>query len=318
MSKQYLTTHTVDDAHITDIFSLAATPRAVLSAGGSSTLHVHDTTDPSYPLKQSISDAHKLGCHHICTSRNGRVAASAGFGGEVKLWALNQDTGEWSGNGEITGPSVKPGEVWAIALSEDGSYLASTTNDGRINVWDIKDESKTKIQEYETGNAGSGSFGMSIDLSRDGKYTASGHQNGAVYIFNNDTGRISYSLSGLAKPVRAVAFSPASTRLAAAGDAGIIALYDMKHGEHVGNLTGHSSWITTIDWSDTGEYLLSGSMDGKVKVWSVERSTCVATHSETDKALWAVRWLPKTGKSEMFCTAGANRSICFYREATGS
>lgn len=122
---------------------------------------------------------------------------------------------------------------------------------------------------------------------------------------------------GLAKPVRAVAFSPGSTRLAAAGDAGIIALYDMKYGEHVGNLTGHSSWITTIDWSDTGEFLLSGSMDGKVKVWSIERSACVATHSETDKALWAVRWLPKTGKSEMFCTAGANRSISFYREATG-
>lgn len=123
--------------------------------------------------------------------------------------------------------------------------------------------------------------------------------------------------TGLAKPVRAVAFSPASTRLAAAGDVGIIALYDMKHGEHVGNLTGHSSWITSLDWSDTGEYLLSGSMDGKVKVWSVERNACVATHSETDKALWAVRWLPKTFKSEMFCTAGANRSISFYREATG-
>ncbi|POR38355.1 GTP-binding protein beta subunit-like protein, partial [Tolypocladium paradoxum] len=305
------------EAHITDIFSLATTPRAVLSASGSSTLHIHDTTAPGFPLKQSISDAHKLGCHHICTSRNGKVAASAGFGGEVKIWALNQDTGEWHSSGELTGSPVKPGEVWALALSDDGGYLASTTNDGRINVWDILGEEKTKIQEYETGSAGSGSFGMSVDLSRDGKYTASGHQSGAVYIFNNDTGRILYSLSGLAKPVRAVAFSPGSTRLAAAGDAGIIALYDMKHGEHVGNMTGHSSWITTIDWSDTGEFLLSGSMDGKVKVWSIERSACVATHSETDKALWAVRWLPKTGKSEMFCTAGANRSISFYREATG-
>lgn len=114
-----------------------------------------------------------------------------------------------------------------------------------------------------------------------------------------------------------MAFSPGNTRLAAAGDAGIIAIYDMKHGEHIGNLTGHASWITTIDWSDTGEYLLSGSMDGKVKVWSIERSVCVATHSETDKTLWAVKWLPKTVRSEMFCTAGANRSISFYREATG-
>ncbi|KAM3466469.1 hypothetical protein MY5147_000558 [Beauveria neobassiana] len=305
------------EAHITDIFALASTPKSLLSAGGSSTIHVHDTTDPAFPLKQSISNAHKLGCHHLCTSRNGRYAASAGFGGEVKIWALNADTGEWSNAGELTGSSVQAGEVWALALSEDGGYLASTTNDGRINVWDVVDEAKPKIREYETGSAGSGSFGMCVDLSRDGKFTASGHQNGAVYIFDNDTGRILYSLSGLAKPVRAVAFSPGNTRLAAAGDAGIIALYDMKHGEHIGNLTGHSSWITTIDWNDTGEYLLSGSMDGKVKVWSVERSDCVATHSETDKTLWAVRWLPKIGRSEMFCTAGANRSLSFYREATG-
>lgn len=117
--------------------------------------------------------------------------------------------------------------------------------------------------------------------------------------------------------MRTVSFSPGNTRLAAAGDAGIIALYDMKHGEHIGNLTGHSSWITAVDWSDTGEFLLSGSMDGKVKVWSIERSACVATHSETDKALWTVKWLPKTVRSEMFVTAGANRSLSFYREATG-
>ncbi|ODA82089.2 hypothetical protein RJ55_00594 [Drechmeria coniospora] len=318
MSKQYLTTHTVDNAHITDIFSLTTTTKAVLSASGSSTLHVHDTSDPAYPLKQSISDAHKLGCHHITSSRNGKVAASAGFGGEVKLWGLDQETGEWQSRGQLTGPLVKAGEVWALALSEDGSFLASTTNDGRINVWDVSADEKTKVQEYETGNGGSGSFGMCVDLSKDGRYTASGHQNGAIYIFNNENGRILYSLPGLAKPVRAVSFSPGSTRLAAAGDAGIIALYDMKHGEHVSNLTGHASWITTIDWSDTGEYLLSGSMDGKVKVWSIERGACVATHSETDKALWAVRWLPKTGKSEMFVTAGANRSLSFYREATGS
>lgn len=133
---------------------------------------------------------------------------------------------------------------------------------------------------------------------------------------------------GLTKPIRAVAFSPGCKRLAAAGNAGVIALYDMQHGEHVGNLTTPSSrpaWITSLDWNDTGEYLLSASLDGKVKVWDVARGVCVATHSETDGALWSARWLPKTeralpglGKGEMFCAAGASRSITFYREATGS
>jgi superkiller protein 8 len=119
------------------------------------------------------------------------------------------------------------------------------------------------------------------------------------------------------KPVRSLAFSPGGTRLAAAGDSKIIAVYDVQHGEQVANLTGHSAWIFSLDWSDTGEYLLSGSFDGKAKVWSIDQRTCVATHSETEKTLWSVKWLPKTGRSEGFATAGANRSISFYREATG-
>ncbi|KAH8793534.1 WD repeat domain-containing protein [Hyaloscypha sp. PMI_1271] len=310
MSKQYLTTHTIDDAHITDIFSFAVTRTQILSVSGASSIKVHSTTSPDIPLTQTLSGAHKLGCHHIVTSRNGRIAASAGFGGEVKIWSISE-SGEWAGEGKIEDGN-KAGEIWAVALSEDGQFLASTTYDGRINVWDLV-AGRKKIREYET----KGSFGMCIDMSRDGRFTASGHENGGVYVFNNDTGRMLYSLPGLVKPVRAVAFSPVGTRLAAAGDARVIALYDVQHGEQVANLTGHSAWIFSVDWSDTGEYLLSGSFDGKCKVWSIDRRACVATHSETDKTLWCVKWLPKTGKSEAFATAGANRSISFYREATG-
>ncbi|RFU25428.1 hypothetical protein B7463_g10916, partial [Scytalidium lignicola] len=302
--------HNHDNAHATDVFSLAVTPTQILSASGASSIKVHSTASPEIPLVQTLNGAHKLGCHHIVTSRNGKKAASAGFGGEVKIWSVSE-SGEWTEEGTVVDGN-KAGEIWAIALSEDGQFLASTTYDGRINIWDLFND-RTKIREYET----KGSFGLCIDMSRDGRFTATGHENGGIYIFNNDTGRILYSLPGLVKPVRTVAFSPAGTRLAATGDARVIALYDVQHGEQVANLTGHSAWVFSVDWSDTGEYLLSGSFDGKAKVWSVDRRVCVATHSEAEKTLWSVKWLPKTGRSEAFATAGANRSISFYREATG-
>ncbi|MDI1487236.1 MAG: Ski complex subunit Rec14 [Ramalina farinacea] len=171
----------------------------------------------------------------------------------------------------------KAGEVWAIVLSEDGQYLAATSFDGRINVWDNLADG-AKIKEFET----KGSFGMSM-----------------------------------VKSVRSVKFSPGGTLLAATGDSTLIALYDVGSGEQVANLRGHTSWVFSLDWSHTGEFLLSGSFDGKAKVWSIDRRECVATHSETDKTLWSVKWLPKTGKSEGFATGGANKSICFYREASG-
>ncbi|KAK0653354.1 Meiotic recombination protein rec14 [Lasiodiplodia hormozganensis] len=310
MSKQYLTLHTVNNAHPTDIFAVAPTKTTLLSASGSSSIHVYSTTEPDFPLTQTLHDAHKLGCHHIATSANGQKAASAGFGGDVKLWALAED-GSWKAEGSIADGS-KAGEVWAISLSEDGQYLAGTTHDGRINVWETS--SKEKIREFET----KGSFGMCIHLSVDGRFTASGHENGSIYVFNNETGRLLHSLPGLIKPIRALAFSPGCKLLAAAGDARTIALYDVGSGEQVANLSGHAAWIMSLDWNDTGEYLLTGSFDGKAKIWSIETKACVATHSESDKTLWSVKWLPKTHRAEMFAVAGAGKSISFYREASGS
>jgi superkiller protein 8 len=166
------------------------TPTQILAASGASSIKIYSTTSPDIPLAQTIRSAHKLGCHHIVTSRNGRKAASVGFGGEVKIWAISPETSEWAEEGKITDGN-KAGEIWAIALSEDGQFLASTSYDGRINVWDLL-ANRSKIREYET----KGSFGMCIDMSRDGRFTASGHENGGVYVFDNETGKMMYSLPG--------------------------------------------------------------------------------------------------------------------------
>lgn len=50
-------------------------------------------------------------------------------------------------------------EVWAIALSNDGSYLAGTTHDGHLKVWDLRNGCE-EVRNFET----KGSFGMCIDM----------------------------------------------------------------------------------------------------------------------------------------------------------
>ena len=67
-----------------------------------------------------------------------------------------------------------------------------------------------------------------------------------------------YLRIGLVNPVRSVAFSPGGKLLAAAGHSKVIALYDVSSGEQVANLLGHGAWVLSLDWSDTGEFLLSG------------------------------------------------------------
>lgn len=162
------------------------------------------------------------------------------------------------------------------------------------------------------------------EQSPDGKLLATATDAGTPYIFSTESTRLLHALPGLIKPIRALAFSPGSKILAAAGDSKVISLYDPRSGEQVANLQGHGGWITSLDWSDSGQYLLSGSLDGKVKVWDIELRKCVATHSEGEgKGLWSVKWLPRgetsveRGKGERFVTAGVGRGIAIYREASG-
>jgi superkiller protein 8 len=114
MSKQYLQTHTIPQAHPTDIYSLAVTPTQLISASGSSTIKIHSTvsggainpesaTDENpFPEVQVLEKSHSLGCHHVCAAREGGVFASVGFEGDVKLWSAGED-GTWTVKGCIKG-----------------------------------------------------------------------------------------------------------------------------------------------------------------------------------------------------------------------
>jgi len=136
------------------------TPSQILSVSGDSSINIYSTTADDFPIAQVLKNAHRLGCHHIVTSKTNARAVTVGFGGEAKVWKY--DNGMWKEDGEIRDASRKAGELWAVVLSPDGQYLAGTTYDGRVNVWDL-DNGHQKVREYET----KGSFGMSIDLVSD-------------------------------------------------------------------------------------------------------------------------------------------------------
>ncbi|DAA73660.1 TPA_exp: Uncharacterized protein A8136_4094 [Trichophyton benhamiae CBS 112371] len=305
------------DAHLSEIFSLAVTPTQILSASGASSLKAHLANEEGFGIAQSLSAAHKIGCHHLATAKgSGCYAASVGFGGEVKLWRY--EDGMWNEDLKDNG---KVKDIWAVSLSSDARYLAGTTHDGRIKVWDLQNNIE-EVWNFETR----GSFGMCVDMAiKAGAFTfltsqkegcRSHYQVISLRLACRDQHKLMNP--GLASPVRAVSFSPGGKLLAAAGDSTMIMIYETSSGEQFATLIGHAAWVTSLDWNDSGEYLLSGSFDGKVKVWSIERKACVATLLESDKAIWSVKWLPKMGKAERFAAAGASQNIALYREANSS
>ncbi|KAB8542128.1 hypothetical protein FH972_025591 [Carpinus fangiana] len=194
MSKQYLTAHTLDDLHPADIFSLATTQTSILSASGSSSIRCNSTRTSTFPLTQTLENAHPLGCHHITTALCGTHAVSIGFGGDIKIWAnetlLAADPAAGAPDADAVWAEEQgaplqdieqAGEVWAIALSADARYLAATAHDGRVSVWDLANPAaRAKIATWAT----KGSFGQSVDISAaaqpGAELVSSGHASGAV------------------------------------------------------------------------------------------------------------------------------------------
>lgn len=200
--------------------------------------------------------------------------------------------------------------------------MALSTIEGSIEVWDLSSlNSISKINAVEGFKKG---FGLSIDISPNGKNIACGYETGALFLYNAETLRMLVSISGHSLPIRAVKFSPAGNILAVAGDSKLISLYTVSTGEQITNLSGHNSWIFSLAWNETGELLASSSYEGKVKVWSVETMTCVSTISDNTKPLLATTWLNKewgvgvlSGINCGIVTVGEDRVIRWYRDASG-
>ena len=213
----------------------------------------------------------------------GRFVAAAGSGGDTMLWDL------------ATGRLVKdfPGDGGAIdtvAFSSDGSLLAAAGDDGAVTLWHT--DTLAAAGEIVIGH---GSI-SSIAFSPDRTLLAAACFDESVRLYRlADIARVGTSaalpssstavhgpdpaarLSGFSGAVRAVAFSPDSTLLAAGGDDGTIRLWAELTGQPRGVLTGTGGAVRSVAFNPDGTQLASGGEDNAVRLWNVETRAQLAT-----------------------------------------
>ena len=163
-------------------------------------------------------------------------------------------------------------QVFRIAFSPRGDWLASAGRDGKIRLWRIGEDGahvQRVLQKVEGAIIG-------VSFSPDGKTLASGGEDRTVRFWDVDSGEIRMALEGHKDEIRSVRFSPDGRVLASAGRDAEIRLWKPDSGEEITKLTGHKGMVTDLDFHPSGKMLVSASIDGTARLWHVREETSAA------------------------------------------
>jgi WD40 repeat protein len=153
------------------------------------------------------------------------------------------------------------GAVWAAAFSPDGQYIASSSFDQTIRLWDR--QGKPIGQPFQGHQQGI----LSIAFSPDGQYIVSGSADGTVRLWDKSGKAIGQPFLGHANHVKSVTFSPDGQYIVSGGEDGTIRLWD-KQGNPIGQpFQGHQGKIWSVAFSPDGQYIVSGSDDNTIRLW---------------------------------------------------
>ncbi|KAM4552471.1 telomerase protein component 1 isoform 1-T3 [Odontesthes bonariensis] len=206
-------------------------------------------------------------------------------------------------------------EVKSLVSSCDGisscvflkESLASTSFDGRIEVWDIENGCRTALFEGHT-NVITGS-----DITPDRKHLATVSLDFMLKVWACNKGHEVASLPSTS-PLNCVTFDPEGHLLAGGCWNGKVMVWNWLQNKTLTSLCGHQRSVRSLSFSPSSPMLCSGSLSGEVRVWSVPTSTCVGCFQAHCGATDALAFLQE---GAMLLSAGSDHTLQLWSGGLG-
>ncbi|KAI3942742.1 hypothetical protein MKW92_045599 [Papaver armeniacum] len=260
---------------------------------------------------------HCLGVVAVAAHPSGVIAASASLDSFIRVFDV--DT-----NSTIATLESPPSEVWQMQFDPRGINLAvAGGGSASVKIWDTAtwELIATLTVPRPEGSkpsdkSGSGKFVLSVAWNLDGSRLACGSMDGTISVFDVSRAKFLHHLEGHFMPVRSLVYSPADTRLLfTASDDSHIHMYDADGKSMVGAMSGHASWVLSVDVSPDGAALATGSSDRTVRLWDLKMRAAVQTMSNHTDQVWGVAFRPPGGtgvRVGRLASVSDDKSISLY------
>lgn len=201
----------------------------------------------------------------ITISANSAWIASGGRDDTIRLW----DVADGISDAALYTFSGHTDRITGLAFNPDLTLLASASADRSVRLWDTNSgeliRTITHHQDIVTG----------VAFSPDGRWLVSGSRDATISIADVSSGAQLARLDNLSKPVWSLAFQPQDAQqlenitLATGSEDGSIWLWGLGTPVSVQRLSGHSGPVMSLGFSSDGRYLISGGMDGLLRLWDM-------------------------------------------------
>jgi WD40 repeat protein len=247
-------------AHTDWVRCLSFTPDTHTLISGSFDQSIKFWNLDSQQLIHDLKDHHK-GVFALAVSADGRTLASGSWDETIKLWDIH--TGQLIKNLEGHSASVR-----SLAMSPNNQLLISGSFDNSIRVWQISSGDLLRTMSQSEPIA-------AIAINHTGEMLASTGDDGLVKLWSVSTGQIIAQLTGNNNCICSLAISPTSDAVVAGTVSGSIVIWainpqEVKPSTPLQKFKAHSGQINACVFHPDGQSLVTGSVDGKARIWAKE------------------------------------------------